>query len=102
MVTAADDARLAALEARVKDVQEGQRQILGRLDAFDARLDTMQHETNSRFDSTQRETNSRFDSLQHQINSRFDRLHIAIRTVGGGIIVMLMGLLIAQVIQGSG
>ena len=79
MVTAADDPRLAASEAKLDDVQEGQEQILVRLDAFDAR----------------------FDTTQHEINSRFDRLHIAIWTVGGGIIVTLISLLIAQVIQGS-
>ena len=64
------EARLVVLETQVEAVQEGQRQIIARLDTmqngYDSRLDAMQQSMDTRFDSV----NARFDAL----NSRFDRL----------------------------
>ena len=54
------EARLAVLETQMEAVQEGQRQIIGR-------LDTMQHTNDARYDS---------------LNSRFDRLFYTILGLG--------------------
>ena len=45
------DIRLARLEERVDGVQEGQRQIMARLDAFDARLDALYARMDARMDA---------------------------------------------------
>jgi 3-dehydroquinate synthetase len=69
-------------------LQEGQRQILSRLDA-------MQQHTSDRFDAMQQ------NAMQQMFNARFDRLQLAIWSIGGGVIVALIGLLITQIIKGS-
>ena len=94
MVTASDDTRLAVLETRMEALQEGQRQILSRLDA-------MQQNTSDRFDAMQQNTSDRFDAMQQMFNARFDRLQLAIWSIGGGVILTLIGLLITQIIQGK-
>ncbi len=58
------DIRLARLEERVDGVQEGQRQILARMDTFDARLDALY---------------SRLDALYARMDARMDALHAAHR-----------------------
>jgi 3-dehydroquinate synthetase len=64
-------------------LQEGQRQILSRLDAM------------------QQNTSDRFDAMQQMFNARFDRMQLAIWSIGGGVILTLIGLLITQIIQGK-
>ena len=72
------EARLAVLETQMEAVQEGQRQIIARLDTmqhgYDSRLDAMQQSMDTRFDSM----NARFDAL----NGRFDRLFYTILGLG--------------------
>jgi DNA anti-recombination protein RmuC len=46
-------------------LQEGQRQILSRLDA-------MQQHTSDRFDAMQQNTSDRFDAMQQNTSDRFD------------------------------
>ena len=105
MVTASDDTRLAVLETRMEALQEGQRQILSRLDAMQQhtsdRFDAMQQHTSDRFDAMQQHTSDRFDAMQQMFNARFDRLQLAIWSIGGGVILTLIGLLITQIIQGK-
>ena len=127
MVTAADDTRLAVLETKMGALQEGQRQILSRLDAmqqmfntrmdtmqqqtsdrfdaiqqmFNAQMDAMQQHTSDRFDAMQQMFNARMDAMQQMFNARFDRLQLAIWSIGGGVILTLIGLLITQIIQGK-
>ena len=96
--TLTDETRLTVLETRMEAVQEGQRQILARLDAMqqntDARFDAMQQNTDARFDAMQRDTNARFDALNARfdtLNARFDRLFYTILGLG----VAGLGLIIA-------
>ena len=70
------ETRLAVLEAQTVSLQDGQRQIV-------ARLDAMEHGNNVRFDSI----NARFDAL----NSRIDRLFYTILGLG----IAAIGTLIA-------
>ena len=63
----AAETRLAVVETQIAAVQEGQRQIISRLDA-------MEHANDARFDSL----NSRIDGL----NSRIDRLFYTILALG--------------------
>jgi chaperonin cofactor prefoldin len=86
------ETRLAVLETQVEAVQEGQRQIIARLDAMqqtnNARLDAMQQNSDARFDSVDARFGSidtRFDSMNARIdslNSRFDRLFYTILGLG--------------------
>ncbi len=97
MTTAIDptDARLARLEERVDNLQEGQRQILARLDAIDTRIDTridnlqyamatridnLQHDTDARMDNLQQAMATRIDNLQHDTDARMDNLQQAMAT----------------------
>ena len=87
--TLTEETRLTSLESQMQAVQDGQGQIL-------ARLDTMQQETNARFDAMQRDTaarfdavHARFDAVQQEtaarfdaINARFDRLFYTILGLG--------------------
>ena len=66
--TLTEETRLASLESQMQAVQDGQGQIL-------ARLDTMQQETNARFDAMQRDTAARFDAMQRDANTRFDAMN---------------------------
>lgn len=94
------ETRVAVLETQMETVQEGQRQIIARLDTMqeriDARFDSMQQRSDARFDSAKRENEARFDymtdrfdSLQQRnearfdsLNSRFDRLFYTILGLG--------------------
>jgi 3-dehydroquinate synthetase len=49
----------------------------------------------------QQNTSDRFDAMQQMFNARFDRLQLAIWSIGGGVILTLIGLLITQIIQGK-
>ena len=60
------ESRLAVLETQMEGVQEGQRQIIARLDTLQQTGDYRNESIERRFDSL----NARIDSL----NSRFDRL----------------------------
>ena len=53
------------------------------------------------FDALQQQMNDQFDAVQREMNARLDKIHLATWSVGGGIIVTLVGLLITQIIQGS-
>ena len=81
------EARLAVLETQMLVVQDGQRQIMARLDAMqqsnDAKFDAMQQRSDARFDIT----TNRYDAL----NSRIDRLFYTILGLG----VAAIGALIA-------
>ena len=72
------EARLAVLETQMEAVQEGQRQIIARLDTmqqgYDAKFDGVQR----RLDAMQQNTDAWFDSL----NSRFDRLFYTVVGLG--------------------
>ena len=68
------EARLPVLETQMEAVQEGQRQIIARLDTMEQTNDIRFDSLNARFDLM----NSRFDSL----NSRFERLFYTILGVG--------------------
>ena len=72
-----EETRLAVLEAQMEGVQEGQRQII-------ARLDSMEQTNDARFDSI----NARFDFL----NSRIDRIFYTILALGIGAIGTLVAL----------
>ena len=76
-VAANESKRLELLE-RVVRIEEGQRNILARLDSMreetNQRFESMQKETNQRFESMQKETNQRFESMQKETNQRFDDL----------------------------
>ena len=61
------ESRLAVLETQMEALQEGQRQII-------ARLDSMEQTNDARFDSMNLRINS--------INSRFDRLFYSILGLG--------------------
>ncbi len=87
--TLTEGTRLTSLETQMQAVQDGQRQILGRLDTMQqeatARFDAMQRDANARFDAM----NARFDALQREttarfdaINARFDRLFYTILGLG--------------------
>ena len=65
--------------------------------ADDAWFDAFQQQMNDQFDAL----DARFDAFQQEMNARFDKIERAIWSVGGGIIVTLVGLLITQIIQGS-
>jgi hypothetical protein len=39
--------------------------------------------------------------MQQMFNARFDRMQLAIWSIGGGVILTLIGLLITQIIQGK-
>ena len=71
------ETRLAVLEANTAAVQEGQRQLI-------ARLDSMEQANDARFDSL----NARFDAL----NSRIDRIFYTILALGIGAIGTLIAL----------
>ena len=47
-------------------------QVNARLDAMNARIDTLQMETHRRFETMQAEMNRRFDLMQAEMNRRFD------------------------------
>ena len=70
------EARLAVLETQMQVVQDGQRQIMARLDAMqqsnDAKFDAMQQSNNAKFDATQQSNNAKFDAMQQRSDSRFD------------------------------
>ena len=88
------EARLAVLETQMEAVQEGQRQIIARLDTMEqlndarfdsmnARFDSMTESTNARFDSMAESTNARFVNARFDsLNSRFDRLFYTILGLG--------------------
>ncbi len=65
--------------------------------ADDAWFDALQQQLNDQFDAL----DARFDTFRQQMNARLDKIHLATWSVGGGIIVTLVGLLITQIIQGS-
>ena len=83
--TLTDETRLTVLETRMEAVQEGQRQILARLDAMqqntDAHFDAMQQNTAARFDAMQQNTAARFDAMQRDTNARFDALNARFDTL---------------------
>ena len=76
------ETRLGVVEAQLVAVQEGQRQIIARLDAMqhanDARMDNMQRDNSARIDAMERANDARFDAL----NSRIDRLFYTILGLG--------------------
>ncbi len=83
------EARLVVLETQMEAVQEGQRQIIARLDTmqhgYDSRLDSMQQSMDTRFDSMQQSMDTRFDSVNARfdaLNSRFDRLFYTMLGLG--------------------
>ena len=89
------ESRLAVLETQMEAVQEGQRQIIARLDIMeqtnDARFDSM----NARFDSINASINSRFDLMNSRfdsLNSRFERLFYTILGLGVAVIGTLIAL----------
>ena len=107
------ETRLAVVEANTVALQEGQRQIIARLDSMeqansermdamqranDARTDAMQRANdermdamranNERMDAMQQANNARFDAL----NSRIDRLFYTILVLGIGAIGTLIAL----------
>lgn len=75
------EARLAVLETQMEVVQDGQRQIISRLDAMqqsnDAKFDAIQRQFDSmqnRFDVAQERNEARFDTLQQRSDARFDAI----------------------------
>ena len=94
--TLTEETRLTSLETQMQAVQDGQRQILARLDMMqqetNARFDAMQRDANARFDAMnarfdamQRETTARFDAMNARfdaMNARFDRLFYTILGLG--------------------
>ena len=106
------EARLAVLETQMEVVQDGQRQIMARLDSIqqsnEAKFDAIQRQFDSvqnRFDVAQERNEARFDALQQRsearfgiatnrydaLNSRIDRLFYTILGLG----VAAIGTLIA-------
>ena len=81
------ETRLAVLETQMEVVQDGQRQIIARLDAMqrsnDAKFDALQQKSDAQFNIT----TNRYDAL----NGRIDRLFYTILGLG----VAAIGTLIA-------
>ncbi len=75
--------RLAVVESQMQEVQQGQRQIIARLESMQQNGDARSESIDRRFDSI----NSRFDSL----NSRIDRIFYTILGLG----IAAIGTLIA-------
>ena len=108
------ETRLAVVEANTVALQEGQRQIIARLDSMeqansermdamqranDARTDAMQRANDERMDAMQRANNERMDAMQQAnnarfdaLNSRIDRLFYTILALGIGAIGTLIAL----------
>ena len=63
------ETRMAVLETQIDTLQEGQQQILARLDSMersnDARFESMQQ----RFDTMQRSSDARFDAMQQRLDT---------------------------------
>ena len=87
----AAETRLAVLETQMQTVQDGQRQILARLDViqqdYTTRLDSIQQDYSTRLDSIQQDYGRRFDA----VNARFDRLFYTILGLG----IAALGVVIA-------
>ena len=79
--------RLAVVEVQLAAVQEGQRQIIARLDAMQQSNDATHQATNARLDSMEQANSTRFDAL----NGRIDRLFYTILALG----IAAIGTLIA-------
>ena len=73
------ETRLAVFEAQMVAVQEGQRQIIARLDTMqhsnDARLGVMQQANSDRLDAMQQANSERLDAMERANNARFDALN---------------------------
>ena len=103
------ETRMAVLETQMETLQEGQRQILARLDSMERgnearfesmlqRLDTLQQRNDARFESMQQRSDARYDAAQQRndaradaLNSRIDRLFYTMLGLG----IAAIGTLIA-------